>query len=219
MIGSLKQFQTKLISLTFLSIGIFILMQVILPLISFQFWEIAQKYGQSVLISPEPPKNVQVLGISIEEKDNFPTFVSSLTRQTKPSYDEFNLTVPRLNIYSASVGVDSNDLSKKLAHLPGSSLPGEKGNVFISGHSALSQFFSMKKAIFANLSDLKKGDQIEIFAGGAKFSYQVLEFKVVDPKDLSVIHPPDTSGRYLTLMTCVPPGLNTKRLVVVGKMI
>lgn len=214
MIGS-----AKFISLGFLAVGVFVLMQVFLPILSFQLWEIGQNYGNSRLITPHTSNNTQILGVSIEQKDNFSTFISSIKRETKPNYDQFQLSVPKLNISQTIVGVDSNDLSKYLAHLPGSALPGEKGNVFISGHSALSQFFSMKKAVFANLPSLKKGDQIEVLAAGAKFSYFVLELKIVDPKDLSVINPPDSSGRYLTLMTCVPPGLNTKRLTVLAKMI
>ena len=91
--------------------------------------------------------------------------------------------------------------------------------MFISGHSALIQFFNLKQALFANLTDLKKGDQIIIEAGGTKFKYEVSGFKIVDPKDLSVITAPEPQGRYISLMTCVPPGLNFKRLVVLGKMI
>ncbi|MBI2040198.1 class E sortase [Candidatus Microgenomates bacterium] len=219
MIGNLRIAPGKLIALSFLSIGVVILMQVVLPLLSFQIWLFAQKYNDNLLITPKPQKAPQVLGISIQTKDRFPAFISSIIRETKPNYGEFSLTVPRLKIENVGVLVDSNDLSKKLAHLSGSALPGEKGNVFISGHSALSQFFSMKKAVFSNLSDLKKGDQVSISAGGIEFTYQVLSVKIVDPSDVSVIAPPDTSGRYLSLMTCVPPGLNTKRLVVLAKMI
>lgn len=219
MIGILRNAQGKLIALSFLSAGIFILMQVVLPLISFETWLFAQKHNDSLLVSPQSPRSTQVLGVSIQNKDNFPAFVSSLTREIQPNYDQFDLTVPKLKIENMGVVVDTNDLSKNLAHLPGSALPGEKGNVFISGHSALSQFFSMKRAIFAHLADLKKGDEIFVSAAGVQFKYQVLELKVVDPEETSVIVPPDTSGRYLTLMTCVPPGLNTKRLVVVTKMI
>ena len=210
---------SKIISLSFLSLGVILLMQVAMPLLSFQIWEIAQKYSSNLLISPQTPRSSQVLGVSIENKDNFPSFVSSIKRETQINYSEFSLTIPKLKMEQQPVLVDSNDLSKKLAHLPGSALPGEKGNIFISGHSALSQFFSMKKATFAHLTDLKKGDEIFVSAAGTQFKYQVIELKVVDPKDTSVINPPDTSSRYLTLMTCVPPGLNTKRLIVLAKMI
>lgn len=209
----------KLVPLGFLSIGIILLMQVVLPVISFQIWEMGQSYNQALLASPSSPKEKSILGISIQNKDNFPAFISNLSRKTPVDYHQFQLTVPKLKIDKAMVLVDSNDLSKSLAHLPGSALPGEKGNVFISGHSALSPIFSFKKALFANLTDLKRGDQIIIEALGIKFKYEVADLKVVDPNDLSVIKAPDPLGRYISLMTCVPPGLNFKRLVVLGKML
>lgn len=209
----------KLISLGFLSIGIFVLIQVILPVVSFQIWLVGQKYNNQALISPNQPMRGQVLGVSVKNKDNFPTFVSNLTRETKPNYSQFNLSVPKLKIEEVTVFVDSNDLSKGLIQLPGSAMPGEKGNIFISGHSALSPLFSFKTAIFARLTDLKKGDEILVEAGETRFEYLVTELKVVDPNDLSVIPPPDKLGRYISLMTCVPPGLNFKRLIVLGKML
>lgn len=206
----------KVISLGFLSVGIFVLMQVMLPIVSFQIWEIGQKYNNKVLSSPKFNQN-QILGVSIQTKDNFPAFVSTQKRGSLP-YFEFSLTVPKIDLWETSVYVDSNDLSRGLIHLPGSALPGERGNIFISGHSAISRFFS-KGAYFAKLPDVKKGDRIEVLANGAKFSYQVIEIKIVSPTDISVIVPPDDKGRYITLMTCIPPGLNFKRLVVLGKMI
>lgn len=209
----------KLISIGFLSIGIFALMQVSLPIISFQVWEIGQKYRSQNLISPKQTNSGQVLGVSVQNRNNFPAFISNLMRETKPTYSQFTLSVPRLKIENSTVFLDSNDLTKGLVHLPGSSLPGEKGNVFVSGHSGLSPIFNFKKAVFAQLQDLKKGDQVMVEAGGTKFVYTVSQLKIVDPKDVSVINPPDGQGRYISLMTCVPPGLNFKRLVVLGKMI
>lgn len=209
----------KLLSLSFLAIGIILLIQVILPLLSFGIWQIGQELSQNILISPRPVKSQKILGISIKNQNSFPAFVSDLTRETAPPYSDFNLTVSSIKIVGMPVAVDSNDLSNGLVHLPGSALPGEKGNVFISGHSALSPLFSFKNAPFAKLTEVKKGDKLEVEAAGAKFTYKVIEIKVVDPSDVSVIVPPDTLGRYISLMTCVPPGLNLKRLVVLGKMI
>lgn len=209
----------KLLSLGFLSVGVFILVQILLPLVSFKLWEIGQKYSNQLLISPKSPKDKNFLGISIKNQGNFPSFISNLKRESSPNYSEFSLSVPSLNIDNSPVEVDSNDLSKRLAHLPGSALPGEKGNVFISGHSAISWIFKNQKAIFQKLQDIKKGDKIFVSANGVDFTYQVMEITVVNPSDLSVINSPDQLGRYITLMTCVPPGLNTKRLVVLGKMI
>lgn len=209
---------TKIIPIGFLFIGIFLLMQVVLPIASFKIWELGQKYGNSMLISPLG-QDSQVLGISIQNKDNFSAFFSTLTRESQVTYAKFTVTIPRLKIENSQVEVDSNDLSQGLAHLPGSALPGEKGNMFISGHSALSNFFKGQSAIFSNLQDIKIGDEIAVEAAGIKYKYQVTELKVVDPKDLSVLNAPEKQGRYISLMTCVPPGLNFKRLVVLGKMI
>lgn len=188
-----------------------------MPIISFQIWQIGQKTTQAFLVSPQPPRQQNILGISIQNQGRFPAFISTLTRDQRSNYDQFSITVPRLKLSQEKVLVDNNDLSRGLSHLPGSALPGEKGNVFISGHSAVSPF--VRNAYFAKLQDLKKGDRIEIEAEGANFTYQVVEIKVVDPTNLSVIAPPEPQGRYLSLMTCIPPGLNLKRLIVLGKMI
>lgn len=208
----------KLIPLGFLSVGVIILMQVILPVVSFQVWWFQQRFNNQILISPQRSGSA-VLGVSVKNKDNFPAFVSSLTRATQPNYSQFQLSVSKLKLDQSIVYVDNNDLSKGLSQLPGSAMPGEKGNVFISGHSGLSPLLGVKNAPFARLTDLKEGDEIFIEAANTKFTYKVIEIKVVNPGDLSVIAPPDTLGRYISLMTCVPPGLNLKRLVVLGKMI
>ncbi len=209
---------SKLIPLSFLSIGIFLILQVILPIASFQIWWWGQKVNSESLISPNVSATGNVLGVSVQSKDNFPIFVSDLKRETQASYKEFSLSIPKLKIDQVRVEVDSNDLSENLAHLPGSALPGEKGNMFISGHSIMSRFLSFKQGVFVNLTDLKKGDEIIVEAEGVKFKYEVTSLSVVDPKDISVVLPPEPQGRYISLMTCVPPGLNFKRLIVLGKI-
>lgn len=206
----------KIIAGLFLAAGIFVLMQTILPILSFQFWAMGQNLNGQDLA--DPGGKASVLGVSVQDKDNFPAFISS-TRTLERPFERFYLSVPKLKIQKASVFVDSNDLSKGLAHLPGSPLPGEKGNVFISGHSAIRPSFSIKEALFSNLINLKPGDKIVIDTPNASFTYEVVSFKLVDPSNLSVINPPEKEGRYISLMTCVPPGLNFKRLIVLGKMI
>lgn len=210
----------RLIPLLFIGIGVFVLVQVIMPFISFKLWEAVVYPGQNMaLISPYPDKSA-VLGISVENQDNFPAMTSTNKRNPPASYKNFTVTIPSIGLISADVTVDSNDLENNLSHLPGSALPGEKGNVFISGHSSLPQFFRQGnyKAIFSKLPDIKKGDAINIEAGGQKYQYVVKGLNIVDPKDMSVINPPNSTGRYLSLMTCVPPGLYLKRLIVLAEL-
>lgn len=204
-------------------IGVFVLMQIISPIIAFKTWEITSYDKDQLLVNPKVgvlSGNLvgEVLGVSIENINNFPAFIGK-NNLVSPLYREFKLTLPKLELYDIQVLVNSNAFDETLAHLPGTSLPGEKGNVFISGHSSILPNLERKqKAYFAKLSDVKKGDKVLLEALGQRFTYEVQGFRIVDPQDISVIQPPDEGGRYLTLMTCVPPGFNTKRLVVLAKL-
>lgn len=206
---------SKLISIILILIGTLILLQVSLPLLEFKLKE-GLEYANDSLVSPQQGL---INGVSVVSENNFPAFVSKVKRDQPTPYSQFLISLPTLDLKEVPVMVDSNDLSQGLVHLPGSSLPGEKGNIFISGHSALPILTIGKKVPFAKLEDLKVGDEVLLQALGTTFNYKIVLTKVVDPKDLSVINPPDEVGRYLTLMTCVPPGLNTKRLVVLAKSI
>lgn len=210
----------KGLSLLFLGLGAFVLMQVIMPFVSFKAWEIFAFDYEQGLVDPAPVSANGDLApdFHIETINNFPAIIGKKS-QKPPSYKEFRLAIPKIKLDLAKVMVESLQFDEYLAHLPGSALPGEKGNVFITGHSMLPNFASKEtKAFFAKLPDVKKGDEVIVDALGQRFVYTVTALKIVDPKDISVILPPDSSGRYISLMTCVPPGFNTKRLVVVAKL-
>jgi LPXTG-site transpeptidase (sortase) family protein len=150
--------------------------------------------------------------------NDVPVFISSNKRNAP--YPEFSLTIPKLKLDQIKVLVASNDFEENLAQLPGTALPGERGNVFVSGHSSIARSLELKdhRAFFVNLPNIKKGDEVYLDAVGQRYTYEVIGTKIVDPKDTAVINPPDSEGRYLTLMTCVPPGFNTKRLIVLARL-
>jgi LPXTG-site transpeptidase (sortase) family protein len=208
----------KVISLGFLGIGVFLLVQVVMPFITFKSWEIFALDKNQMLVNPIPKNNGNVLGVSVKNLGDFPAFY--VNGQKVASYRDFKLTVPSINLYNSQVLINSNDFEKSLGHLPGTALPGERGNVFVTGHSSLPANIiqSGGKAFFVNLPKIKKGDEIYVETPGQLFTYVVEGIKVVDPKDVSVINPPDNEGRYLTLMTCVPPGYNIKRLIVLARL-
>src|SRR3989344_4633648 len=166
-------------------------------------------------------KTIYTEGIQIiKDEDGFSYFATSYKPQG-PRPKEFYITIPKLKIFKAQALVDSLNFTKNLSHFPGSALPGEVGNVFITGHSVLPQFNDPKnyRAIFTKLSDLEIGDDVYIDIAGQKLHYIVQYLKIVDPHDLSVLSPISSTGRNLTLMTCVPPGTNLKRLVVITSLI
>lgn len=194
-------------------------MQVLLPFLEFKSWELFAFDQETTLANPLAGEgNTLASGISIQDFEDFPAFVSNYTSPANLPYKEFKLTIPKLKLESIVTKVWSNNFDETLAQLPGSALPGEKGNVFVTGHSSLPQPMGSKHAWFVNLPNIKKGDNVYINAAGQRFEYIVEGLKIVDPKDTTVLNPPDGRGRYLTLMTCVPPGFNTKRLVVLAKL-
>jgi len=144
------------------------------------------------------------------------------SRESTDIMDEFYLSVPRLGIEEAKVQVASTDFLSSLAHHPESVLPGEQGNVFITGHSMLPQFFNPKNylGIFSTLHTLERGDEIVVSAPEEKrFRYIVIGMTVIDAKDTWIIRSPDKEGHYVSLLTCTPPGFTTQRLVVLGKQV
>ncbi|MBI3485426.1 class E sortase [Candidatus Daviesbacteria bacterium] len=206
------------ICLLFLSLGIFLLVQVAMPFLAFKFWEVTAYQKDSILVDPNPGGDIT--GFAVENIGDFPAIVSKNSYSTYAQYRQFYLTIPSLKLDWPKVIVNSNSFEDNLALLPGSALPGERGNVFITGHSSLTQLYKEGnyKAVFAHLPEIKRDDEIDLNVLGQQYKYKVEGIKIVDPKDISVVKPPDKVGRYLTLMTCVPPGFNTKRLIVLAKL-
>lgn len=156
----------------------------------------------------------------VKDQDGFSYFVTGYKpKENRPK--EFLLSIPKLKIEDATVLVDSTKLSENLAHFPGSALPGEVGNSFVTGHSVLPQFADPKnyKTIFSKLPDLEIGDVVKVDFEGKTFDYVVQYKKIVNPNDLSVLAPISTQGKNLTLMTCVPPGTSIQRMVVITSLI
>ncbi len=160
--------------------------------------------------------NVQV----VQDPDGFSYFTTDYKPQS-PRPNEFTISIPKLKIEGALAKVDTLRFDSNLSHFPGSAIPGQVGNSFVTGHSVLPQFNDPQnyRAIFSKLPDLEVGDEVIVEIEGKKLNFVVQYAKVVDPRDLSVLSPISQNSRSLTLMTCVPPGTNLKRLVVVTSLI
>jgi sortase A len=138
--------------------------------------------------------------------------------QGPPKY--YVISVPKLKIDEATVIVSSDDLSKSLIQYGGTALPGEPGSPVIFGHSILPQFFNPKNymSIFSTLPTLNAGDDIIITYDGVVYTYRVYNKVEVYPDNVSVLEQ-NYDTKEIRLVTCVPPGLKTRRLVVMAKLI
>ncbi len=130
------------------------------------------------------------------------------------------LSIPKLKIDQATVNLGSMDLKKSLIQYPQTALPGQLGNTVVFGHSVLPQFFNPKSyvTIFSTLFKLKQGDEILLDHDNVQYRYLIEEMFEVQPTDLSVLEQ-RFDGRYLTLITCSPPGTYLRRLIIRAKIV
>ncbi len=124
------------------------------------------------------------------------------------------------NVESADENVYNRYLKSGVAHFKGTPLPGDGGNSFIYGHSAVEAFFSRHKdypeTIFSRLDGIDVGQRVSIQRDGGTLEYVVRSKKIVDPTDFTVLQPIQDKEN-VTLMTCWPLGIGTKRLIVVAE--
>lgn len=140
----------------------------------------------------------------------------------------FYLTIEKILIFKAPVTANVDSLRESsyqaalahgLAHFKGTYLPGDSGNVFVYGHSAAGDYADRNPSdvvtAFTRLFKLNIGDKIHVTFEEKEYEYVVKKIKEVKPEDTEILHP-SGGGKTLTLMTCSPPGLNSRRLIVVA---
>ena len=122
------------------------------------------------------------------------------------------IVIPKINVDAPIIqGVGWEDLKKGVGHLPNSANPGERGNLYLAAHN------DIYGEIFRYLEDLEPGDEYQIYAGEAKYTYIVREKRIIEPTEVSVMLP--TTEPIATLQTCYPYLIDTHRLVVISDLV
>lgn len=126
-------------------------------------------------------------------------------------YIEINKINVLLPIYH---GTEENVLQKGVGHIMGSYLPtGEIGNhTVLTGHTGLPS-----ATLFSNLDQLEEGDTFNITVLDDTFYYEVRNVNVVEPED--VVFDVDKDADLVTLVTCIPYGINSHRLLIEAEQI
>lgn len=157
------------------------------------------------------------------KRENYSKALPTPTANPFNAASEASLVIPKIGIEAPIVwNVEENDLKNRLlegvVHSKGTALPGQQGNIFITGHSSYYSWVnSSYKDVFALLDKLSAGDKIYIKYSTSIFTYEVSGWRIVAPDDISVID--QGSGQTLTLMTCVPIGTNLNRLIISANQI
>lgn len=140
---------------------------------------------------------------------------------------EPRLIIPKLNIdVPVAFSIHPDDVMEAMNHgvaqfsIPGANaLPGQIGNLVISGHSAGDIYSNNQyKFIFSGLERLIPGDLIYVNYESIRYTYQVTGDKTVEPTDVAALIY-DTDKPILTLITCTPLGTSRYRLLVSAEQI
>jgi sortase A len=104
------------------------------------------------------------------------------------------MKIRRLGLDAIFVQGDSpRILRHAIGHISSTTLPGESGNVVLTGH---------RDTFFRSLRGVRQGDTIEIKTLDGEFFYKVDWTETVSPNDVEVLQP--SKVNTLTLVTCFP---------------
>ncbi|MBQ3309414.1 sortase [Candidatus Saccharibacteria bacterium] len=139
------------------------------------------------------------------------------------------LIIPKLNVdVPVNFGIpnDTDSINNAMENgvaqfaIPGASaMPGEIGNLVITGHSAGDIYSNNQyKFIFSGLERLNPGDLIYIDYQGTRYTYSVTGSETVEPSNVAALVY-DTDKPMLTLITCTPLGTARFRLLVSAEQV
>jgi sortase A len=103
-------------------------------------------------------------------------------------------------------GTNGRTLRRAVGHVPGTALPGARGNIAITGH---------RDTFFRALRNIREGDEVTLTTLNGAYHYRIDSMKVVGAEDTEVLNHSDES--ILTLVTCYPfyfVGPAPKRFIV-----
>jgi sortase A len=104
------------------------------------------------------------------------------------------IEIPRLELTTMIMeGTGRTTLRRAVGHIAGTALPGQTGNVGLSGH---------RDTFFRPLRNIRAGDTVALTTRNGAYRYRVASTRIVLPSDVSVLEAGD--GEALTLVTCYP---------------
>lgn len=142
--------------------------------------------------------------ISSGEPDSLPLLSPDLANAKavdpeSPGIDAAGSPLGRIEISTIGLtamileGTDTATLRRAVGHIPGTSLPGQEGNVALAGH---------RDTFFRPLRKIRENDEITLTTLYGSYRYRVESTRIVEPEDTAVLNESDEAT--LTLVTCYP---------------
>ncbi|MFN0074122.1 MAG: sortase [Chloroflexota bacterium] len=184
--------------------------------------EIPKSSATSAIPKPSTTLPTPTASVALESTLEQSRVIPAPTLQTRTFSTR---TLPPERIIVPSIGLDSKIVplgttigkagstvwetaAFAVGHHRGSANPGEPGNLVLSGHISSPH----EGAVFNKLPSLKVGDGIIVVTPHQHHIYVVRDIQTVKPTAIEVLNP--TANSIATLITCVPDGVYSHRLVV-----
>lgn len=181
--------------------------------------QLAQKWIGNILIS------ISLLGLlfiyyPVLKELFFPPHYT----QAQKERVEFSIEIPSIDVFSPVIAnvdpFNPKDYLEKLkngvAQAKGTSLPGEKGTMYLFAHSSdVPWRITRYNTAFFKLPFVKNGDKIIIRRNGKVYNYKVFQEKTIWPNEVKYLIEPQ--GNVLILQTCTPVGTSLQRLLVFAR--
>ena len=165
--------------------------------------------AQNTTEAPAPADSGQAITGNIYEKTDKPD----------------GIEIPKLDISAPLIlsdSIDNEELEKDLklgvVHYPDSAAPGENGQAVILGHSAGPTWPHIYYDwVFSHLDSLEPGDKIFVYYNGQKITYEVKSKTILEKG--GEVPSYDRTKANLLLLSCWPPGSNTRRIAISAEVV
>ena len=181
---------------------------------------VAEYKGDTQEIPEDRSESLIQAAVAFNEKMLRHGEIVSLTREEHEEYNSMlavsgigvmgYIEIPKISVTLPIYhGTEEKVLQAGIGHLEGSSLPvgGPGTHVVLAGHSGLPS-----SRLFTDLDQMQEGDRFTVTCVGHTVTYEVGSTEVLKPDEISF---EIEEGKDLcTLMTCVPVGVNSHRLLI-----
>lgn len=186
------------------------------------------RYAISTLYSDDV-KNSKRLAqdLPIKSKSGEDILLKPVVQISTPSNKDFSIIIPKIGVNKNVVSnvnlTDENDvknaLSQGVGWAKGTVEPGQFGNSLIFSHSTRNAWDILRyNSEFTLLDKVQTDDMFTVVYQNRQYDFIVFEKKVVPANDTSYLSSV-ADGRVVTLQTCFPPGADSGRLLVRGRLV
>jgi sortase A len=191
--------------------------------------EIGYRITQLLRVFADENTNIQPLKINraqeIEKQQK--EYAKSLAARFGIENTQFSIYIPKIearasvleNINPADEAAYTAALKEGVAHAAGTSVPGNRGGIFLFAHSTNAPWnVAAYNAVFYLLKELnpEDKDEVYVFYHERVYKYRVAEKHIVPANDISWITQAGSGPERIILQTCWPPGTTWKRLIIVA---